>query len=101
MILLGPGCKLVGCEAAEAGVRPIVVVAGSRLFDDATSGWQAAGEMLVEALIAEPSVEAFDEAILHWLAGRDVMPFDAAILLPSQDGTERHLRAVAYGEVVS
>ncbi len=31
---------------------------------------------LIEKLVAHPTVEAFDEAVLHRLAGRDVVPVD-------------------------
>ena len=34
---------------------------------------------------SRPSVEAFNEAILHGLAWRDVMPFNFSALLPFQD----------------
>lgn len=37
--------------------------------------------MLVEALVAQSTVEALDEAILHRLAWCNVMPFDATLLL--------------------
>jgi hypothetical protein len=35
-----------------------------------------------EAFVAQPAVEAFNEAIQHRLAGRDVVPFDPKLLLP-------------------
>lgn len=50
--------------------------------------------MLVQALIAQPSVEALDKPVLHRLAGRDVMPFDAELLLPGQDSIGGELGAV-------
>jgi hypothetical protein len=42
--------------------------------------------MLVETFVTQPAVEALDEAVLSWLARRDVMPLDIALMLPSQDG---------------
>ena len=42
--------------------------------------------MFIEALVAQAAVEAFDEAILHRFARCDVVPFDATLLLPGQDG---------------
>ena len=42
--------------------------------------------MLVEALVAQATIKALDEAVLHWLAGSDVMPFDEAVLLPFENG---------------
>ena len=47
---------------------------------------RVAEQMLVEALVTKAAVEALDEAILHRLARRDVVPFDVTQLLPSQDG---------------
>lgn len=50
--------------------------------------------MLVQALVAEPAVEAFDKAILLRLARRDVALQHSLLLLPLQDGVRRRLRAV-------
>jgi len=39
--------------------------------------WGMAGEqVLVEALVPQPAIEALHEAILHRLARRDVVPLD-------------------------
>src|SRR6185312_6675453 len=51
-------------------------------------------QVLVEALVAQPAVEALDEAILHRLAWCNVVPFDVAFLLPGQDGVRGELGAV-------
>ncbi len=45
-------------------------------------------------LIAHPAVEALDITVLHGLARRDVVPFDAMILRPGEDGVRGELRAV-------
>lgn len=50
--------------------------------------------MSVQALVAEAAIEAFDDAVLHRLAGGDVMPFDLGLLTPFEDGHAGHLRAV-------
>jgi hypothetical protein len=42
--------------------------------------------VLVEALVTETAIEALDEAVLHGLAGGDVVPLDEAIFLPCEDG---------------
>jgi hypothetical protein len=34
---------------------------------------------------AHPAIEAFDEPVLHWLAGCDVMPVYLPVFLPFQD----------------
>lgn len=49
---------------------------------------------LVEALVAEAAVEAFDEAVLHRLSGGDVVSFDLGLLAPFEDGHAGQLRAV-------
>jgi hypothetical protein len=42
--------------------------------------------VLVEALVAQPAIEAPDKAILHRFARCDVVPFDVTLLLPGEDG---------------
>ena len=70
------------------------VVVDPPCFDDVAGFGQAREQMLVEALIAQPADEALDEAILHGLARRDVVPFDPALLLPCEDGVRGQLGAV-------
>ena len=66
-----------------------------RPFFDAVSGVPIAGEEpLIETLVAQPSVEALHEAILHRFARRDVVPFDLPILLVRKDGIRGQLGAV-------
>jgi hypothetical protein len=50
---------------------------------------------LVETLIAQPPVEAFDKRILCRLARRDVMPGNPALLRPAQDCRARQLRPLS------
>ena len=59
---------------------------------------QAVEQVLVEQFIAHAAVEAFNEAILHRLARRDVVPVDLAVLLPFQDGVGSQLRPIACWE---
>ena len=42
--------------------------------------------MLIETLISEAPVKAFDKAVLHGFTWCDVMPFNLSIFLPLQDG---------------
>ena len=85
MPLSGACCKLVRCEPVQARVRSECVVVGPPFFDDLSGVWQAGEEMLVEALVAQPAIEALDEAVLGRLAGSDVVPFHATFFLPGQD----------------
>ena len=50
---------------------------------------QAGEEMFVEALVAQAAVEALDKAVLHGLARCDVVPANAAFLLPAQDSVQQ------------
>jgi hypothetical protein len=47
-------------------------------------------QRLVQLLVAEAAVETFDEAILHRLAGGDVMPCNRDLLAPFEDGHAGH-----------
>ena len=42
--------------------------------------------MLVQALVAQAIIEALDKAVLLRLAKSDVMPLDACVLAPREDG---------------
>lgn len=83
----GAGCKLRWCKSVQARVRSECVVVGPPFFDDPASLRQAGEEALIEALVAQPAIEALDEAVLRRLAGRNVVPFHAPFFLPGQDGT--------------
>ncbi len=54
--------------------------------------------MLVEAFVGQSAVEALDEAVLHGLAWRDVVPFALSVLLPRQDRVRGQFGAVACRE---
>ncbi|SSP03799.1 Uncharacterised protein [Acinetobacter baumannii] len=75
-------------------VRPDVVVVDAPAFDDGAGLGQGGEDLLVQALVAEPAVEAFDEAILLRLARRDVMPGHAGAVGPLEDRPAGHLRPV-------
>ena len=67
-------------------MRSVGVVVDPPFFDDLLCLSEIAEQVLVEAFVAQPAVEALDEAILHRFAGCDVVPFDVMLLLPAQDG---------------
>ena len=46
----------------------------------------AMGSVLIEAFVAKSPVEAFDKAVLHRPAWREIAPLDASVLLPFQYG---------------
>ena len=82
---IGACCELSWCEPIEARVRSVGIVVDPPFFDDLARVLEIGEQVFVEALVAQATVEAFDEAILHRFAWRDVAPFDAALLLPGQD----------------
>jgi hypothetical protein len=94
VVLLGPGCKLVRGQTAEAGVRPGGIVIEPPGFNDPPCHRQATEHVLVEALVTEAPVEALDKSVLDRLSGRDVVPSDAAFFLPAHDGVRSELVAV-------
>jgi hypothetical protein len=67
-------------------MRPLAVVVAPPCFDDAARLAEAGEQVLVETLVTQPPDEALDEAVLLRLARRDVVPLQAALLLPAQDG---------------
>ena len=67
-------------------MRSVGVVVDPPFFDDRPCLAEVGEHVLVETLVSQAAVEAFDEAILHRFAGGDVVPFDGVLLLPSQDG---------------
>lgn len=79
-------------------MRPVGVVVDPPFFDDLTGLVEVGEQVLVEAFVAQPAVEAFNKAILHWFAWRDIVPFDPVLFLPSQYGVEGELGAVAPTE---
>ena len=74
-----------------------VVVDPPRL-DEGPGRRQAPEEMLVQALVAQAPIQAFDKTVLLRLAGGDVVPLDCTLFLPAQDGVRGQLGAVAHRE---
>jgi len=77
----------------------VVVVDPPALDDDADLG-QGAEDRLVQALVAELAVEAFDEAVLLRLARRDVAPVDADAVGPFEHRPAGHLGSVVADDGV-
>lgn len=81
MVLIGPGCKLQRCGPIQARVWPFIVIVDAPSLDD-LSGMVVAGKQM---LIPQATVEALDEAVLHGLAGLDIMSLDLGILAPLEN----------------
>ena len=75
-------------------MRPRFVVVAPPGLQHGAGVRQRAEQRLVEQLVAQPAVEALDEAVLLRLAGRDVVPADAGLVGPGEDGVGGQLRAV-------
>jgi hypothetical protein len=63
-------------------------------FDDPACLRQRAEDVFVEAFVAEATIEGLYEGILHWLARRNVVPFDVGLFDPSQHSVAGQLRAI-------
>lgn len=94
LVLFGSGCKRVRGEPAKARVWAAGVVVHPPDLDEGSGRRQAPEQMLVQALVAQAPVQAFDEAILLRLAGRDGMPLNPTLFLPTQDCVRGQLSAV-------
>ena len=82
MPLDGACCKLCRCEPVQARVWASCVVVDLPCFDDPSGFGKVAEQVLVEPFVAQPAVEALDEAVLGRPAGREVVPFDTLLFLP-------------------
>jgi len=71
---------------SELGMRPFVIVIVPPGFQHSTGVRPRPEQRLVQQLIAQPAVEVFDEAVLLRFAGCDVVPPDASLVRPAEDG---------------
>ncbi len=63
-------------------MRAVMIIVVAPCRDYMAGMAQTVEQMLVEAFVAQAAIKALYQAILHGLAGRDVMPFDLPLLLP-------------------
>jgi hypothetical protein len=66
-------------------MRPPGVIVGDRSSDDLSSLVEIKEQALVEQFVAHSPVGGFDIAVLHLLAGSDVVPLDPMLFAPAQD----------------
>lgn len=85
-------------SSATSETSRIVVVDSFR--DGAAGVIKAEEQALDQEFITHPAVEPLDEAVLHRIAGRDVVPLDAMILRPGEDGVRGELGAVVGNNYV-
>ena len=85
-------------QVAERGVRPDSVVVVAPEGDLSARVIQGVEDLLVQQLVAQAAVEAFDEGILLRLAGIDAVPGNVVLIGPLQDGPTGELRPIACWE---
>lgn len=81
-------------QPAEARAGPEDVFSTPPSFDDPLGHVQAAEAVLVQALVAEATVEALKQGFLQRLARRDKVPFHVALLPPGERRSAGQLCAV-------
>ena len=59
-----------------------MIVVGAPCRNHAAGMAQRREQVFVEAFLAHPSVEDFDQTVLHGFAWGNVVPVDLAVLLP-------------------
>lgn len=89
-----PGGGLV----AERGMRPRSVVVDDPGRGQLVGVGEVPEQGLVQDLVAHPAVEALDEAVLHGLVRRDVVPFDPVLGAPLQDRVRGELCPVVRND---
>lgn len=77
-------------------MRPLVIVVMSPCSDEMFGQGQGCKPMDIEAFIAKPTVEAFDENVLDRFAGFDVLHFDILLSSPLHE-----MHACKLGPVVA
>src|SRR5665213_2112490 len=90
--------ELLRRPVVERAVRTLAVVLAPPACQGASYVIQRSEPACVEALVAQPSVEALDMPVLHRLAGLDMHQPDLPVLGPAQHAPRSELRAVAPHE---
>jgi hypothetical protein len=85
--------ELLGSPPAERLMRPPAVGLIAPGVDQLASLIERFELVLVEELVAEPSLEAFDEGVLDRLSGRDVMETNGAMACPQISCRPRRFRS--------
>ena len=99
MVPLGAGLRnppgsIGGRQPANTAMRAHMVVVVSPEPQHRAGMAERHEQRLVEAFVAQTTVEALDVAVLLRLARRDVVPLDRSLLRPSQDRQAGQLGAV-------
>ena len=92
------GGELRWWDTPATAVRSNLVVVTPPVGDDVAGLGERDEPMLVEALVAELAVEAFDVAVLRRAARFDQDVLDAVLLRPGDEGAAGELRPVVPSE---
>src|SRR5450631_3880234 len=92
--------ELLRRPVVERTMRTLAVVLAPPACQSASYVIQRSEPACVEALVAQPSVEAFDVPVLHRLAGLDMYQPDLPVLRPAQHAPRGELRAVVRAQVL-
>ncbi len=90
--------ELRGRDVAQGVVRAETIVVEAPRLDGVPGLGQAKESVFVEALVAEPSVEALDVGILVRLAGLDEVQLNALGIRPTVERAPDKLEAVVPAE---
>src|ERR1700722_8648826 len=74
--------RFVWGQAGMGRVRSDAVVVAPPGLDENPGLGERGEDFFIQALIAEATVEAFDEGVLCRFAGRNIMPFEARLVRP-------------------
>ena len=94
MPLAGAVRKLGGCYPAKTAVRTHGVVVRPPCLDDPSRRSQRGEQVFVQTLVAQATIERFYKAILLRLPRGNVVPLDAGVLTPGEDGVTGQFGAV-------
>ena len=86
-------------QITQTAVWPELVIVLAPGFDQVARFGEPEEKMFIEAFVAKFAVEAFDEGVLYWLAGLDVVPGDP-LGGPAQHRTTGEFGAVVRQEAV-
>ena len=94
MPLAGAVRKLGGCHPAKTAVRTHGVVVPLPCLDDPSRCSQRCEQVLVQALVAQATIERCHKAILLRLARGNVVPLDAGVLALGENSMTGQLGAI-------
>lgn len=87
-------CERLWGQIAECGMWAVIVVVDDPTGERRPGMIEITEQRLIEEFVPHSPIEGLAEAVLHRPSGSDVLPLDAGLLRPQQDGVRRELRSV-------